>query len=430
MSYKHLIVSLAMGLSLLLPPSALGKQHYVGGDISLLPQYIEAGAKYYDHEGKPVAQFLPWCREQGMNVMRVRLFVNPEKYKELHQNDAGDDTRYDSNACQSLDYVMPLCRDIADAGLDLMLDFQYSDTWADPAKQWTPIDWEGLNDDQLVEKIYDYTRETLLTLKEKGITPAFIQPGNEISYGMLWGPLGTTSPKKVYMGNNANWDRFGRLLNSAIKACREVCPDAKIVLHTERAGQVNVMVNFYRKMRDMDVDYDIIGLSYYPFWHGDMKQLDTALSTLENDFSGKDIMIVETGYALKWQVPYSDIMDHTDVWPISDAGQAAFARDLVDTLEKHDAVTGLLWWWMEYNPYNTKLSGWYNAPLFDPTTGRASSAFKEICAFGLSGSGIDGITGDVVVGDDDGPWYNIYGVPVDKSSPGLVISKNRKIFNR
>lgn len=77
-----------------------------------------------------------------------------------------------------------------------MLDFHYSDTWADPAKQWIPIEWENMNDEQLCDKIYEYTKESLLTLKEAGVTPAFIQPGNEISYGMLWGKLGTTSPKR------------------------------------------------------------------------------------------------------------------------------------------------------------------------------------------------------------------------------------------
>lgn len=150
------------------------------------------------------------------------------------------------------------------------------------------------------------------------MTPAFIQTGNEISYGMLWGPLGTASPKKAFMGSDANWQRFGNLLSRAIEACREVCPQAKIIIHTERVGQIDVLTNFYEKISELDVDYDIIGLSYYPFWHGGMKQLSDALSVLEKEFSSKNIMIVETGYALKWQVPYQGIIDHTHVWPISD----------------------------------------------------------------------------------------------------------------
>lgn len=309
-----------------------------------------------------------------------------------------------------------------------MLDFHYSDTWADPAKQWIPIEWENMNDEQLCDKIYEYTKESLLTLKEAGVTPAFIQPGNEISYGMLWGKLGTTSPKKAFMGSNANWDRFGKLLSRAIEACREVVPSAKIVLHTERVLQIDVMTNFYRKMQEMNVDYDVIGLSYYPFWHGDMTQLDKALTALETEFTAKNIMIVETGYGLKWQVPYNDIIDHTSIWPISDAGQMKFTQDLVATVEKHKSVNGLLWWWMEYNPYNTNLSGWYNAPLFDPTTGRASSAFHTLCSYGSSGTGIDGITKK---GNNEAiRWYNLHGQHVDASTPGLLISKDRKKINR
>lgn len=408
--------------------NSTAQTRYVGGDVSLLPEYLSAGAKYYDHDGHPVREFLPWCKEQGMNAMRVRLFVNPEKYKELHNNDSSDDTKYDANACQDLEYITPLCQVIVNAGLDLMLDFHYSDTWADPAKQWTPVDWEGLTDDQLYDKIYEYTKETLESLKAAGVTPAFIQTGNEISYGMLWGPIGTKNPKKTFMGSNANWDRLGHLLDRAIEACREVCPDAKIVIHTERTGQTDVLMNFYNKMKHLGVDYDIIGLSYYPFWHGDMEQLSSSLSSLQNGFPEKNIMIVETGYALKWQVPYSDIIDHTSIWPISDAGQKKFAQDLVDTLEKYDSVDGLFWWWMEYNPYRTNLSGWYNAPLFDPTNGRASSAFEVICSFARSGSGIEGIADDSA--DSQLRFYDLSGKIVDKNARGIVISNGRKSINR
>ena len=403
----------------------VAQQRYAGGDISLLPEYVNAGAKYYDHDGKPVAKFLPWCKAEGMNLMRVRLFVNPEKYKQLHQND-NTDYKYDPNACQDLEYITPLCKDIADAGLDLMLDFHYSDTWADPAKQWTPIDWEKLTDAQLYDKIYEYTKESLTKLKDAGVTPAFIQPGNEISYGMLWGKLGSANLKKTFMGSDANWPRFGKLLNRAIEACREVCPDAKIVIHTERVANIDELVNFYTKMNELNVGYDIIGLSYYPYWHGDMTQLNAALTSLEKGFPGKNIMIVETGYALKWKVPGSTI-DHTDIWPLTDAGQNKFAQDLVGTLEKHKAVNGLLWWWMEYNPYNTDIQNWYNAPLFDPTTGRASSAFKTICSFASSGAGVGHIGAD----PDMAPvqWYNTVGQPVDSVAPGLVISRQGKRIN-
>lgn len=395
-------------------------QRYVGGDISLLPEYEKAHASYKTHDGTPIQDLLPWLRQEGMNAMRVRLFVNPADHKAKYPSE------YDPNACQNLEYITPLCKKIVDNGFKLMLDFHYSDTWADPAKQWTPESWRGLTDDQLYQKIYDYTKETLQTLKDQGIVPAFIQPGNEISYGMLWGTEDTPSGqlKKTFMGSSANWARFGKLLNQAIKACREVCPDAKIVIHTERVAQVDVLKNFYDQMKTLGVDYDIIGLSYYPYFHGDLNVLNSALNTLQTRYPEKNIMIVETGYSYAWEVP-GTTHKFENKWPYSDAGQNKFAQDLVATLEKYDHVDGLFWWWMEYNAKDTNLSGWYNAPLFDSRTGCATSALKTICSFGKE-SGVEAVFGDSK--DGETIWYDLNGRRVtDLTAPGIRVSRDKKV---
>lgn len=421
----YLLVGMVVGIVSL----CMGAQRYVGGDISLLPEYEEAGAQYRTPSGEPIADVITWLHEQGMNAMRVRLFVNPAKYKELHQNDADPDTRYDPNACQDLEYIKPLCRRIIDCGMDLMLDFHYSDTWADPAKQWTPIDWQGLSDEELYQKIYDYTKDVLTQLKEYGVVPSFIQPGNEISYGMLWGPLGTGEPKKALMGSDANWERLGHLLRQAVKACREVCPDAKIVLHTERVTQVDVLKHFYDRMRELNVLYDIVGLSYYPYFHGGIDVLDSALRTVQENCPDKEIMIVETGYSYRWEVP-GTTHDNTAVWPYSEAGQARFVSDVVGTLEKYSNADGLFWWWMEYNAYGTKLSGWYNAPLFDSSTGKATEALKVLC--GYATSGIEGISQDpegMAPGESASQWYGVDGRRVAApSAPGVYVRNSRKVL--
>lgn len=414
---KKSFLFLALSLSSLISSA----QRYVGGDISLLPEYENAGAQYKTHEGTPIADLLPWLHNEGMNAMRVRLFVNPADHKSKYPS------KYDPNACQDIEYITPLCQRIVNDGFNLMLDFHYSDTWADPAKQWTPEAWKGLSDEQLYEKIYEYTKETLLTLKEAGVTPAFIQPGNEISYGMLWGAenASSSSLKKTFMGSDANWSRFGKLLKQAIKACHEVCPDAKIVLHTERVAQVNVLTNFYDQMKKLDVEYDIIGLSYYPYFHGDMNVLDNALSSLQTRYPDKKIMIVETGYSYKWEVP-GTTHDYSSKWAYSDEGQDQFAKDLVSTLEKYDNVNGLFWWWMEYNAYGTKLSGWYNAPLFNSLDGCATSALKTICSFGEN-SGVVTIEED----SENAVWYDLQGRRVtDISTPGIKISRSKKILTK
>ncbi len=395
------------------------KTRYVGGDISLLPEYENAGAQYKDHEGKPILDLLPYLYDEGMNAMRIRLFVNPDNYKE-------DDK--DANACQDLEYIIPLCKRIIDNGFSLMLDFHYSDTWADPAKQWIPEIWKDLNEEQLCEAVHDYTRESLLILKENGIVPDFIQTGNEISFGMLWGVRGESESdlKKTFMGSNANWERLGSLLREAGNACREICPDAKIVIHTERVGDIPVQNNFYNKLKSLNVDYDIIGISYYPYFHGSMTQLDKALTSLESNFPDKDIMVVETGYSYAWEVPGTDQKVDYDY---SDAGQDQFAKELVDTLLKHEHVTGLFWWWLEYNAYGTSLSGWYNAPLFDSRTGCATTALKTICSFGTGHNGIEGVVADKW--KDADKWFNLNGLETPMpNSPGMYINHNKKVIVR
>lgn len=392
------------------------KFRYVGGDVSLLPDYEDAKAKYYDSDGKPISDVLKFCYDEGMNCMRVRLFVNPDTYTGPEQ---------DANAKQDLDYIIPLCKRIQDDGFALLLDFHYSDTWADPAKQWTPKAWEGLNDQQLVQKIYDYTKETLQTLGQNGVVPEFIQPGNEISYGMLWGPAGTSNPIKVYAGSDANWERFTNLLKNAVKACREVCPDAEIIMHTERVAQPSYLVQFYNKLDSYGVDYDVIGLSYYPYFHGNLTVLKSSLNSLQSGFPSKDIMIVETGFPYAWEVPGTN--QKVD-YPYDLEGQAQFAKDLVNTLLQYENCTGLLWWWFEYNAKNTSLTGWYNAPLFDSRTGQVTPAFAELCSFGSGHyTGVETLGREV--GTEEGNWYDLQGHPVSApSAPGLYIHDGKKIL--
>lgn len=409
-----LILILALAL-----PQLASAVKYAGGDISLLPDYEKAGAVYLTEDGKAIADVLDFNRQQGMNIMRIRLFVNPANYN-------GPDK--DPNACQSLEYITPLCRRIKDAGFSLLLDFHYSDTWADPAKQWTPTDWVPLTDDQLYQKIYDYTRSVLTSLKEAGAEPDFIQTGNEISYGMLWGAWDApaSSLKKCFISSNNNWPRFIELLKRAGKACREVCPEAGIVIHTERVPNLSVLDDFYRRMKEAALDYDIIGLSYYPYFHGPLENLDKAVSSLETKYPEKDIMVVETGYPYAWEVP-GTTYDYSKVYPYTAQGQAAFTKALVELLNRHPKVNGLIWWWAEYNAYRTSLSGWYNAPLFDSRNGRALPATAELCAFADNTGSAEQIGEDLPAENADPVWYNLQGQRIAApEAPGLYIRDGRK----
>lgn len=390
----------------------LQAQRYVGGDISMLPKYEEAGVVYKDKNGATVSDPLLFFKQEGWNAMRVRLFVDPSK-------DA------DKAVCQDIDYVKKLGKRIKDAGLQLMLDFHYSDTWADPAKQWTPDAWKSLSDDQLKQKIYDYTKESLQALKDYGATPDMIQTGNEISYGMLWGTEGSSNLKKCYTNSNTNWERFTDLLKQAGKACREVCPNAKIIIHTERTTQPSVLTAFYDKMSSASVDYDIIGLSYYPAYHKDLLTLENALKSIENKAYGKDIMVVETGYSYAWALGKTEY-DYTNTYPYTEEGQRKFTADLVTMLNKHSSVKGLFWWWPEDNGNKNVTSGWWNAALYNHNTGQPYPAFYELKNF-LNSTDISSVE---LSAQDDNTWYTLDGkrlidVP---SKKGLYIHKGKKVI--
>lgn len=403
-------------------------QKYVGGDISLLTKYETNGngANYADHSGKAITSPLSFFKDEGWNLMRVRLFVDPANASDIEKGEG---------VCQDLEYVKALGKRIKDAGFSFMLDFHYSDTWADPAKQWTPKDWLALSNDQMYDRIYTYTKSVLEALVAAGATPDFIQTGNEISYGMLWGDVGSTSYKCNY-ASSTNWPRFVTLLKRAGQACREVCPQAKIVLHSERVAEPSSLTYFYNKMASGSVDYDIIGLSYYPYFHGDLSKLESALTTVETAYPDKKIMIVEAGYPYAWEVP-GTTFDYSSVYPYSDEGQKKFTEDLIAKLNAHANVNGLIWWWPEANEngldWETQrvTNGWYNSSLFDGNTGRATSALSSLRKFVETGTGITSAPADIRPAD--ATVYTLDGRRADSSSAlskGIYIIGGKKIVVR
>lgn len=401
--------------------STVTAQKYIGGDISLLPRYEESGATYFDIKGSSISAPLTFFKQQGMNGMRLRLFVDPSKASTVDKG---------QGVCQDLAYVIALGKRIKAAGMSLVLDFHYSDSWADPSKQWIPDDWTTLSDNDLYTKIYTYTKDVLMQMSAEDATPDFIQIGNEISNGMMWGKEGTTNPKKCYTNSTNNWNYFTTLLKMAGKACREVCPQAKIIIHTERVAQADILKGFYDNMKTYSVDYDIIGLSYYPIYHGSMSNLNAALTMLENYYPDKNIMIVETGYYHDWQ-PSNPTYDLSDTYPITPEGQQTFTETLIQTLSNHPKVNGLFWWWMEANEkgldWNTKrvTDNWYNAGLFDNQTGKAEPALYYMKKFLEN---IDGIAQTNFTCLEPKEWYSLSGSIVTyPKQKGIYITKGKKL---
>ena len=363
---RHLLITLLCFMATLV----MQAQRYLGGDISLLPTYEAAGTKYYNDKGREMPLMKLVKKQGGWNTMRVRLFVDPQYASSEHKSEG---------VLQDLDYVVKLGRKIKSEGFKLMLDLHYSDTWADPAKQFMPQRWLDTPVKVLPDSVYRYTADVLRAMEKAGAMPDFIQVGNEISYGMMWN-AGKIDPCK-----DDNWDMFVSLLKSGVRACREVCPDAKIVIHTERAGEWAATKGFYERLTDrFNVDYDIIGLSYYPMWHDRLSVLGATLDSLAVLFPAKKVMIVETAfyYSHENDVWIKEADRHGELYPISPEGQAVFTRELVDELKRHSNVTGLLWWFPEENACgNNVINSWINRGLFDKRTGRVLPALKELSRF-------------------------------------------------
>ena len=344
---------------------------YVGGDISLLTKAEEHGAIYYNDNGTRITNMLSYLKEQGLNAMRVRLFVDPSK---ANAEDQGE------GVCQDLPFVVALGQRIKAAGFNLLLDIHYSDTWTDPGQHSTPSSWTVTS--ALGDSVYSYTKRVLNTMIAAGASPDFIQVGNEVTYGMLW-PTGHCYPSGANYGNGT-FSNFVNYLKRGIQACREVCPSAKIVVHTEMSRISNV-TSFYQTLQNYAPDFDIIGLSYYPYWHGDLSVLDGLLTTLEGTYPSKKIQIVETGYPHAYY-PSGANYDLQSIWPATEAGQKAFANALVSTLNAHSHVDGLYWWFPEANEYgihytNAVTTNWYNCGWWDNQNGQVMDALFEMPAF-------------------------------------------------
>ena len=343
------------------------KERILGGDASLLPSYEQKGTVYRDAEGNAV-DALDFFKQNGWDCIRVRLFVNPEKALGTHKGEG---------VCQDIDYVVKFGKQIKQKGMKLMLDFHYSDTWADPGKQFIPHYWTTHTVDALCDSVYAHTKASLIRMKAAGAEPELIQVGNEITNGMLW-PVG-----KINHNESDNWDVLCRMIESGTKACREVCPKSKIIIHTEKAGNWAITKRFYEELRSHRNDYDIIGLSYYPMWHRNMGVLSATLDSLERYFPFKDVMIVETAAYYshdndRWSKPDT----YSEFYPISVDGQTMFTKELVAELRRHNNVTGLFWWFPEENGSGQEVTkGWLNRGLFDNKTGRVLPAFYEFCKY-------------------------------------------------
>ena len=302
-----------------------------GGDISLVPAYEAAGDKWLDADNNEITDLVTYLKEKcGWTAVRARLFVNPQQ--------KGNDGSVDHSVCQNLEYVKALGKRVKDAGMKFLLDMHYSDTYVDATHIQAPEAWQGKSASEMAMQVSTYTTETLNALKEAGAEPDYVQVGNEIMYGIC----GIAVHPYDYAGDN--WDGYLGVVKAGCDAVRATLPNAKIIIHTDRANNADYTNYYYNKLVSNSVDFDVIGLSYYPFWHGTLDNLSTNLDTYASNFSGKEIQIVETAYFNCSHAISSKETDMSSIWSFNSEGQAKFIADLINTIKGKDAVTGMYYW--------------------------------------------------------------------------------------
>ena len=282
--------------------------------------------------------------------------------------DPSTDFNKSYGATQDLKYVRALAKRIKSAGGSFLLDIHYSDTWADPGKQFKPEKWKDLSFDDLVKKVHDYTADVLNALKEDGALPNMVQIGNEITGGMLWpdGKVLDAPPD----GQAEQWRRFSVLLNAGAKAVRQAqTPEhpIRIMIHIHGGGKPGLPKWFFDKLNANPVDFDVVGLSFYPAWDDSINALKQNINDVITG-SGKDIIVAETSY------PWRELPGSKDKpamrWPQTPEGQAQFLKELQSILSdapQHKAI-GFIWWYPEAIPVGS-LGIWRNGSeaLFDQT---------------------------------------------------------------
>jgi arabinogalactan endo-1,4-beta-galactosidase len=241
----------------------------IGADISFLPQLEAEGKKFRD--GGVEKDAIGILKSHGFNYIRLRVFVNPELEKGYSPGKGYCD----------LEGTLAMARRIKAAGMNFLLDFHYSDYWADPQQQFKPAAWEGQEFETLKASLKEYTKATLLSLKEQGTLPQMVQVGNEINHGMVW-------PE----GHISNPDNLAALLRAGVEACREVDPEITVMMHLALGGQQEEALFWFDNMIARGVDFDVIGLSYYPRWHGTLDDLNTTMIYLAERYQ-KDINVAE-----------------------------------------------------------------------------------------------------------------------------------------
>ncbi|MEW6404442.1 MAG: arabinogalactan endo-1,4-beta-galactosidase [Chloroflexota bacterium] len=321
-----------------------------GADISSLKKSEDIGGIYAYEDGTH-ADALKILRDHGMNYARIRVWVNsPDGYHGKSQ-------------------LLQMAKRLKKHKIKLLVDFHYADAWADPGKQPKPAAWADLDFKSLKQALYDHTYDVCSSLKKQGTPPDMVQIGNEITNGMLW-PDGK---------NDQSFDNLATLLKEGYRAVKDCSPRTWVMLQLDNGGNNAMYRWWFDSIIEREVPFDLIGVSYYPYWHGTLNGLQNNLNDIAARYD-KDIIIVETAYPFEMgRYDTSDSLlpiEECPGYPFSPEGQAHMLTDVMAILRAipNGRGLGVVWWdatwiavpgngWDPSNPASG--NNWANQALFD-----------------------------------------------------------------
>ena len=315
---------------------AAGDDFMRGMDISTLLSQLNSGVKYYDDDGNVLdgQGFMDYLAECGTNWVRIRVWNDP-----YDENGNG----YGGGNCD-LDAAITMGKWATNAGLRVLIDFHYSDFWADPGKQSVPKAWTGYTVAEKEEAIYQYTYDSLTALKNAGVDVGMVQIGNE-----------TTSK----LCGESNWTNICKLMNAGSKAVREVLPDALVAIHFTNPERATYASYYAATLDSNNVDYDVFASSYYPYWHGTLENLTSELKKVATTY-GKQVIVAETSWA--YTLEDGDGHDNTvrannndtGAYDYSAQGQATELTDVIQAVVNvGEAGIGVFYWEPAWTPVGT-----------------------------------------------------------------------------
>ena len=325
------------------------QQFIKGVDLSTLLEVLACGAKYYDHGQE--ADVLNILKRYDIDSVRLRLWNDPY---------SADGKPYGAGT-NDMDTIIKTAKKIKDAGYTLLFNLHYSDFWADPGKQFVPKAWEGMSADELETAVYEFTKKSMKKLIEEGVAPDMVQVGNELSSRLLW-PYGKTP----------DYDRIAKFVNSGIRGVRAVDQKVPIMIHLDNGGNNALYREWFDHFMEHGEEFQIIGLSYYPFWHGSLDALEQNMNDIAVRYN-KDVVVAEVsmGFTMEDYAAYEKLepQDRKGYatkpelvakieYPMTKVGQADFMQDFMTRVANvaDDHGKGFYYWEPAWIPVAG--SGW------------------------------------------------------------------------